>query len=873
MEKQTNKYLYKSQANTYATGEELAALEKNIDTLIDAKWNDALNTSGYIADCILKAKKFYTIKVETVVISSGGDGEDSSYNILVVGEEGATSTFFIPNGKNNFDVKTYQGVITYDTSEEDSDISSAKVANGNFVAVMDYTDEASPKIRLIPVRISDEENNYWQYFFARPTTPSPVESLPVWWDTENNVIKQYDEVHIWDNSTIKQFSIPLALVHVESGIVKNIVQDFNVSGYNDQVIWVNPNILFGIADGRNDESAINIVTAISGTSKGELRLPEYTTVDITEHPVEQINEFSTADTIQSVTLNKICRDARTLTISINKPASEDEDAVIPSDCYSLGGDMLTITFTPELTKVEKLYINYYEQPYSIPVFISSTGELIPPEETRDFTYNSNLGYYVNGENIKQTCGRLGIYSLGYIARKALWTDEQLSIIDYYSKQRSLLTDTEDVRYLIETYSADLIESISIALNKSGVAVEDVQGIRAEIAKALTDTSKEMDDLTGGGSGGITPSPSTSSTTVLEKLYDETEIIPVGVKDISKVPTTGLRAAMDLSEVSEGSKVIDGKYVLTAITYDPSITVIRRDYSSYGLGVKFNIEGYNKFSFQITETRELYIDDSDYLGVAIEAAEGINTSGVTSSTDVRIGKSYIKSGTVHTNNLFLAGSRVSAFAGTGASKNYTLIAPLSYNVDIFKTSLGNGDNVGFLVDFNLGDTSEEVVKADIKCGGVISSNSLMYNNTSLQTVDIPKGSAPIAFSGKNVVRILGPANVGDKLYFWNYKLRNSLTEEIRLIFIQALGIAESALDNMTRVTGCAISSSLINELKKIDGSTINAWTDENLHKCIGYVTNQVSSVSYTGETSVDAVLSINFENNISINDTKRALGLL
>ena len=103
MEKQTNKYLYKSQANTYATGEELAALKKNIDTLIDAKWNDALNTSGYIADCILKAKKFYTIKVETVVISSEGGGEDSSYNILVVGEEGATSTFFIPNGKNNFE--------------------------------------------------------------------------------------------------------------------------------------------------------------------------------------------------------------------------------------------------------------------------------------------------------------------------------------------------------------------------------------------------------------------------------------------------------------------------------------------------------------------------------------------------------------------------------------------------------------------------------------------------------------------------------------------------------------------------------------------------------------------------------------------------
>ena len=67
-----------------------------------------------------------------------------------------------------------------------------------------------------------------------------------------------------------------------------------------------------------------------------------------------------------------------------------------------------------------------------------------------------MGHYVNGENVKQTCGRLGVYSLGYVARKSLWTSEQLSIIEYYSKQRSLLTDTEDVRYLIETYSNEML---------------------------------------------------------------------------------------------------------------------------------------------------------------------------------------------------------------------------------------------------------------------------------------------------------------------------------------------------------------------------------------------------------------------------------
>ena len=133
MKEQTNKYLYKIEADTYATGEELEALEKNIDTVIDSKWSDALNTSGYIADCILKAKKFYTIKVETVIIEGNTEGENTSYNILVVGEDGATSTFFLPNGKNgaapDFITKTYGGRIVYDTSDEDSNISSSKVVD------------------------------------------------------------------------------------------------------------------------------------------------------------------------------------------------------------------------------------------------------------------------------------------------------------------------------------------------------------------------------------------------------------------------------------------------------------------------------------------------------------------------------------------------------------------------------------------------------------------------------------------------------------------------------------------------------------------------------------------------------------------------
>ena len=101
----------------------------------------------------------------------------------------------------------------------------------------------------------------------------------------------------------------------------------------------------------------------------------------------------------------------------------------------------------------------------------------------------------------------------------------------------------------------------------------------------------------------------------------------------------------------------------------------------------------------------------------------------------------------------------------------------------------------------------------------------------------------------------------------------MNDNIKAVFRQGLGLADSTIDNMTRVTGCAISSSLINSLKLVNSSVITAWLNENLHKCIGVATAKVTSVSYTGASTVSAVLSINFENNVSVNDTKRALGLI
>lgn len=481
---QTNKYLYLAEADTYATNEDIADLNERMDELIEGKWNDALNRSGYIADCVLRAQRPFSIRIEKVSVKDSMGEVVSTYHKLIVGEEGKTASFYVPNGPNNYSIVQYTGELLYNNSEANSQISSSKVVDGNFVLVMDCTN-ATPEILLIPMRIADDNGNYWQYFFARRNEPVPVESKPVWWDINNNVIRQYDETNHWNNNTIKRYSIPLCIIHQEDGVIKNIVQEFGISGYSDQAIWVNPNVKVGIANGRNDDSAVNILEATTGILVNDVpTYPEVITVDTTEYPISQVNEYNPSDSISSLILQEVCYDARTLTISANVPASEDENAIISPDNWVLDADMSTVKFFPALTDVSKLYITYYDQPSNIPIFVSATGELINPTLTKDYSYNSTLGYYTDINGVKDACFRLGVFSMGYVANKSLWTQEELSIIDYYSKQRSLLTDTDDVRYMIETYNADLLRIINEILRRLGNTQQDIDRVKDDILAEL-----------------------------------------------------------------------------------------------------------------------------------------------------------------------------------------------------------------------------------------------------------------------------------------------------------------------------------------------------------------------------------------------------
>ena len=914
MTEQTNKYVYKVEQDKYTPYTEFNDLKDHIDELIDKKWNDALDQSGYIADCILKGRRFYTLKVETEVIESAGS--DLEYTSLVVGEEDTTSTFFIPNGPGKFIEKTMEGICRCTYSEDSTRISSSKVVDGNFAVIMNFNDE-TPKILLAPLKITDVNDNYWQYYFARPETPVPAESLPIWWDTDKNVVRQYDATNLWNDSTIQLFSIPLGIVHIEDGAISNIVEDFNVSGYNDQTIWVNPGITVGIANGRAEDSTIDVITATTGFADGDNLYPEYISVDITEKPVEQVNFYSEADTILSVTLNRTCRDVRTLTISINGAPEDNEENVLDETDYTLDNDMLTIRLTNPLSGVSSLHIRYYDQPSNIPVFVSNTGELLPPTKTDGYSYSDNLGYYIDKKGRRQSVFRLGVYSLGYIAKKSLWTDEPLSIIEYYSKQRSLLTDTEDVRYLIELYNQELTEAIGIALQKAGFAAEDVQKLRAEILAALLATRKQLDSamdvelITSGGMG--------NENGALHKHYDNIEIIPMGVKVIPRTPTTGFLADLNLRDIELGKVLRDGKYSIEAIQYSFSIDTFRKDLTSYEIGTVFNIEDYTDYSFKITEERTAFIDDGDFVGCAIEADERIHNSGLIESTDVRIGKNYIKSPDVHVDNLFLSGQRIvpAILDGPGAGVSgimyddyvgqeiveistdtptepeivverkavrtvapmpaaanalalTNLCVPISYNVDVIPVADAATNVQGTVVEIVDG----KVATANSNCVGVISSPKFVYDEADASSITIPTSHALVAFSGNTTVKVLGPVYSGDKLYHWGASLRDSMTDTMKSIFMSGLGISEVTLNELITLKGYVISSSLLNIIKAAGTNLTDEWLDENLHKCIGIATEAPPAPVYVAPGNlVKAVVNFNFESNKSVNDIKRELGLL
>lgn len=864
---QTNKYLYKSQAGQYTTSEDLTNVQESIMDVIDDRWNNALSTSGYIADCILSAKRFYTLKTEVFTVA----GDDSiSYNKLIVGGPEEDSVFFIPSGVNNYTKKTIRKRLEYTFTDigESGNISSGKVSTGNFLIFIDFSVQDHEQILAAPVRITDSEGEFKQYTFARDNNPVNVESSPIWWDTTNNKMKQYI-----DNTWVeKSYSIPVGLVYVKNNSVESIVSDFNISGYADKVIWVNPGITFGIPTGRDDKNAIVLREVTTGVGANN-EFPNYVIVDEADKLIVHSENHNILDSISTMQLEHTCRDDRTLTIYKNGEVSEgeiDENDKIDSSIYTLAPDLLTIHFNPPITNINSLHANYYEQPTDISIFVSSSGELINPSMTKEYSYNQNLGHYVDSLNHKVECSRLGYFSLGYVASKTKFTNEPLTIIEYNSKQRPTLADTSDVQRMIEQYNNNLDSSVNIAITSIANLNTKMDNLNNNLAQEVAkissrsfvpmsqsqqsaNTYEVSNNLKFTGNISFTNPISTVSeggeevdliAKNVEKQYDQIEIIPMGVKSGSYETlddSISIGVSVNGQDPTTTTVRIGTTYVKASSFGDTNTVYNGRNFGNANSTYNGSSFGNSSSVFNGTAAKVPIKREFSQTRYSIL---GVNNSNELKTSVFSMYPSFNTVGDMYCRNLYLGGVPVvsnetvleheyfpnNAFAYQGDVSVGTLLEISSYVENGIQYECKPADDAIHCVAHSDASAPEYATKVAYAKDDLITYSGNLYritkaikagNNKRWSSITATKltpspNSANAVFSGKSGVRVFGPVKKNDKLYFLNKDMRDINTEVMTDIIQAYLNSLQQGAD--VRITladselkGTAISQSFIDGL--------------------------------------------------------------
>ena len=832
-DKQTNKFLYEVQSSDFATTEDFNDFKEEVHELIQDGWERFFSNTGYLADCVLKGKKFFDVKVEVNSFTSTEGGESVTYkvNSLTVGEDGEESKFFIPNGVNNFLAKTINTKLVYSSLAQD--ISDGKVTSGAHAIIIDFTDANDPKIILAPYRKTNG-TDYWQYFFARATEPELVESEPIWWDTTNNVVKQYNEAGGW---VIKNYSIPVGIVILENHAISSVSQDFNITGFADQTIWVNPGIEYALPNGRDSELMINVVSKITGVNGN----PEVISIAAPDAPVKDEFAVAATDTISYIKLTKPCRDKRVLSITTEGTSATSEEEVITEiepENFTLSADQVTVVFDPAISNVNKIIADYYEEPDNMRIYMDASGELLNPLNTTGYRFNNSLGCYVNADEEPQTCIRVGAFALGYVASKNKFTNEKLSILEYESKDCSPLVNATEVEYMIKHFNNSLYESIELAIRSAAAAETDIDTLRTDVEKGIDKCKKVVDDSAdgyepyipgGGGSGGG------GGSATLEKQYDEIEVIPVGVKVSGDTGVISDNNVMGPSVTTYSSD--DGSspvYDNTKGLYNATTVRIGKDYikaSTFGTSASV----YNGTTFgsanSVYNGKTFGDNSSTFRGTAAKVT--VNNSATTGKIyPVRVvdgtlaqdtsNKCYFENGVAYSNAVkttdvdatTVKATNVNAKNGTfntlkvGAytvQPSSTATYLITGNVDFFTSSAGE---IGRLVDISsTGSTEFEI--ATEQAHGIVG-NPADYSV-------VPSGKTPILFSGRQKVLVVGPAAFGDKLYLLSYTLRDGIRGDVLMIFNSFANrddvepLWNEANERYNNFTGVAISESLYNEL--------------------------------------------------------------
>lgn len=222
------KFLYKSQykvTDDIIQGLELPVTSGAVYNAVNNIEANALFKSGYFTEGIIGAEYSYLLSLQndTLRLQKG-------------------STVYVPIGKEG--IKPIFKAVTIDV-----DIETNKLGLDNYDAQVFVDTTAKTFVYgLVRQESTSAPNSAVQKVFAQELEPAIArrqgDDGTIWWNTNTNRITRY--TFATDSWEEKEYSLPLALVAREAGVITNIITLYNHSGVCGNMLFILPG-LSGIA--------------------------------------------------------------------------------------------------------------------------------------------------------------------------------------------------------------------------------------------------------------------------------------------------------------------------------------------------------------------------------------------------------------------------------------------------------------------------------------------------------------------------------------------------------------------------------------------------------------------------------------------------
>lgn len=239
------RFLYKSQYivdDTIREGSTHPVTGGAVYEAIERTRTNTVLQSGYISNCLATVDKQHILTYAdgTLKLAQG-------------------SKVFVPAGK---EPETGEFIFNTFTLTKDVTATANNADSMNSFMFINTEDESWVGNAERTLVFDQDSQTYLdsaiQRVFAQDEAPRIDTAGVIWWDTANNLIKEYSSVQ--SDWVTTQYSIPICRVSKNTGLITGIIQDFLTCGYCCYAVWVNPGNEFLLSNGRTDDGTYNVIS-------------------------------------------------------------------------------------------------------------------------------------------------------------------------------------------------------------------------------------------------------------------------------------------------------------------------------------------------------------------------------------------------------------------------------------------------------------------------------------------------------------------------------------------------------------------------------------------------------------------------------------